>query len=267
MKYYSMESMKIHQIFFKNSLRNFSYLITFDDGAIYCIDPTQSVEVIESLQLRSLSGIINTHDHCDHYQGNVELVLAYKCPVMAHKSAEVPCLSRKLLDHEIIHQSIEQGITWVLRAIYTPGHTMSHICVLLEKDGLPHSLFTGDCFFNAGVGNCHNGGDPEILFESIDSIFTHLPDDLLIYPGHEYLKRNLEFTNHFEPQNIKAQEFLNKIADLNLDNIFFINSMKTEREINTFLRLDSADLVHHLNAENSKKKNIFLTLRKLRNTW
>ena len=63
---------------------------------------------------------------------------------------------------------------------------------------------------------------------SIDSIFTHLPDDLLIYPGHEYLKRNLEFTNHFEPQNIKAQEFLNKIADLNLDNIFFIRKSEAK---------------------------------------
>ena len=262
-----METMKIHQIFFKNNLRNFSYLITFDDGAIYCIDPTQSLEVIEALKLSGLSGIINTHDHCDHYQGNEKLVSDYNCPVMAHQRAEVPYLSRKLSDREIIYQSIEQGVTWILRAIYTPGHTMSHICVLLEKDGHPHSLFTGDCFFNAGVGNCHNGGDPEKLFETIDSIFNYLPDDLLIYPGHDYLKRNLEFTNQYEPHNIKAQEFLNKISHLNLDNTFFINTMKTEREINTFLRLDSADLITNLKIENSKKKNVFLTLRKLRNTW
>jgi hydroxyacylglutathione hydrolase len=263
--------MEIHQIFFKNTLRNFSYLISFNDGASYCVDPYQSTEVIDYLNKNfkgsTLKGIINTHDHCDHYSGNEDLASIYNCQVMAHEKAMVPFKNRNLLDQEIIYQVSENETQWTLRSIFTPGHTLSHICVLLEKNGAPFAIFTGDCFFNAGVGNCHHGGDPEILYETIDSVFNNLPDEILIYPGHEYLKRNLEFTCFYEPSNLVAQKFLQSVCKLDLDQKFFINSMKTEREINTFLRLESSDLISGLNKNNSNKKQVFLTLRNLRNSW
>jgi hydroxyacylglutathione hydrolase len=262
-----MKTMKIHQIFFKNSLRNFCYLISFDDGAIYCIDPFESLPIINYLKDQSLTAIINTHDHCDHYSGNEELVLAYQCPVMAHAQALVPLKNRNLADQEIIYHGTHAGVEWTLKSVYTPGHTLSHLCVLLEKNNKAYALFTGDCFFNAGVGNCHNGGEPEVLYQTINTIFEKLPDDLLIYPGHDYLKRNLEFTNTYEPHNLVAQNFLKEISTLNLDEHFFINTMKTEREINTFLRLGSRDLLEKLNLVNSNEKQVFLTLRELRNRW
>jgi hypothetical protein len=64
-----------------------------------------------------------------------------------------------------------------------------------------------------------------------------------------------------------AQNFLKEISTLNLDEHFFINTMKTEREINTFLRLGSRDLLEKLNLVNSNEKQVFLTLRELRNRW
>ncbi len=255
--------MEVDQIFFKNTLRNFCYLITFDDGEIYCIDPFHSDDVINHLKNQKLKAIINTHDHCDHFSGNEKLVEHYGCMVLAHANAIVPLKNRDLADQEIIHECGE----WCLKSLYTPGHTMSHLCLLLEKSGIAYAVFTGDCFFNAGVGNCHNGGNPEVLFETITKIFAKFPDELLIYPGHEYLKRNLEFTKNCEPQNIKALEFLKKLDGLNLDEVFFINSMKTEREINTFIRLDSIDLREHLNLKEADSKKVFLTLRELRNRW
>ena len=262
-----MTTMKIHQIFFKNNLRNFCYLVSFDDGAIFCIDPYHSKEITDFLLEKSLRGIINTHDHCDHYSGNEGLYLAYKCNIMAHSEALVPFKSKSLLDHEIIYKAEQSDAIWTLRAIYTPGHTKSHLCVMLEKNNSAFALFTGDCFFNAGVGNCHNGGDPQMLYQTIETIFSKLPDGLLIYPGHEYLKRNLEFTNHFEPHNKVAQNFLHEISSLNLDEHFFVNTMKIEREINTFLRLDSMDLRKKIQLPDSEKKKVFLTLRELRNKW
>lgn len=139
--------------------------------------------------------------------------------------------------------------------------------MLLEKNAVAFAIFTGDCFFNAGVGNCHNGGNPEILYQTISSTFKELSDDVLIYPGHDYLKRNLEFTNKYEPQNIMAKNFLKKISTINLDEQHFINTMKIEREINTFLRLESNDLLKTLSLENESEKQVFLTLRELRNRW
>ena len=255
--------MKIHQIFFKNSLRNFCYLVEFKSGVIFCIDPFTAHEVLLSLENKPLKGIINTHDHCDHYSGNSEIIKIFKCPVLAHVNADVPDKTRGLTDQEIIYSEEE----WLLRAINTPGHTMSHLCLLLEKDHAPYAIFTGDCFFNAGVGNCHHGGNPEVMYETISEIFSKFNDDLLIYPGHEYLKRNLQFTLDREPENHEANLFLSKLKDINSDEIFFINNMQQEREINTFLRLENLNIRKKLNLDTATNKKVFLTLRELRNKW
>jgi hydroxyacylglutathione hydrolase len=239
--------MKINQIFFNNNLRNFSYLIHFDDEAIFCIDPFSAKEITDKLS--NLSGIINTHDHCDHHYGNAELVAKFQCPVMCHHEAVVPGKSRGLSDGEVIFQNK----IWELSVIYTPGHTLSHLCVLLKKENIPYAIFTGDCFFNAGVGNCYNGGNLQKMYETITKYFMNFPDDLLIYPGHEYLKRNLEFTMSVESENKSAADFLSKISTLNLNEIFFVNTMRVEREINSFL---------HVNSEAA-----FIRLRELRDKW
>lgn len=256
--------MKIHQIFFKNTLRNFCYLIVFDDGAIYCIDPFNASEIKAFLgDDKKITAVINTHDHCDHYSGNEELLQAYPCPVLAHEKAVVPGKTQGLKDGEIIYQSGD----WELSAVDTPGHTMSHICLMVKKNRVPYALFTGDCFFNAGVGNCHNGGNPEVLYGTINKIFSHYPDEMLVYPGHEYLKRNLEFTLNIESDNCDAQEFLDKVRHVNMNEFFFINDMKVERKINMFLRLKQPTIKKNLNLEHSDDKTIFLKLRELRNKW
>jgi len=260
---YSMGIMKIQQIFYKNTLRNFCYLIRFDDGAIYCIDPFGGGEVLSALKGEALAAILNTHDHCDHWSGNEVLTREFDCAVMAHNEATVPDKTKSLGHGDVIHQCAE----WILEAVFAPGHTMSHMCFLLKKSNVPYALFTGDCFFNAGVGNCYNGGSAPVLYETVSQLFSKWPDELLIYPGHEYLKRNLEFTLHCEPDNKKADEFLKKIHNQNLDEIFYINTMKIEREINTFLRLNRPTIKKTLNIEDADDKKVFLTLREWRNKW
>lgn len=260
--------MKIKQIFFKNSLRNFAYVISFHNEEInYCIDPFNAREVKNHLQTLKLSGIINTHDHCDHYSGNAELLQDFSCPVYAHRNAVIPGKTHNLIDQQVIYEGKCGDEEWSLVAVETPGHTMSHMCILLLKDKRPYALFTGDCFFNAGVGNCHNGGNVESHYETISTIFGQWPDELLIYPGHEYLKRNLEFTINVESDNQEALNYLNKISKINLDEVFFINDMKTERLINSFLRLDSLSIRKKLNLITSSQKEVFIELRQLRNKW
>lgn len=256
--------MNIQQIFYKNTLRNFAYLITFDDGQIYGIDPFSASEIKGLLgKDEKLTGLINTHDHCDHYSGNTELLENSSCPVMCHPEAFVPRKTRGLSDGELIHSFN----SWSLEALHTPGHTLSHLCLLLKKDELPYALFTGDCFFNAGVGNCHNGGDPKVLYHTISEIFSTFPDEMLIYPGHEYLKRNLEFSQSIDETNNSVNDFLDKIQKLNLDEVFFVNSMKVEREINTFLKLESKIVRKKLGLLEASNQEVFIRLREMRNLW
>ena len=120
--------MKIQQIFFGNSLRNFSYLLHFPNGYTICIDPFESQKVISTLNGEKIDLILNTHDHCDHYSGNEELIKRYGVAVGCHELASVPGKKRSYLDQEIIYSDKE----WTLVALDTPGHTLSHLCFLLQ---------------------------------------------------------------------------------------------------------------------------------------
>ena len=89
-----------------------------------------------------------------------------------------------------------------LLALDTPGHTMSHIC-LLSKTDTP-ALFSGDTLFAAGAGNCSGGGDPEELFNTFVRQLAELPGRTRVYPGHDYIANNLGFTVDREPDNEHA---------------------------------------------------------------
>ena len=62
---------------------------------------------------------------------------------------------------------IKVGTTVELECLDTPGHTMSHVCLLSHTE--QPALFSGDTLFNAGAGNCHNGGHPAELYETFDT--------------------------------------------------------------------------------------------------
>src|SRR5437879_13927220 len=78
---------------------------------------------------------------------------------------------------------------------------------LLPREAQPE-LVCGATLFNAGAGNCHNGGHPERLYDTFVTQLARLPDETRVFPGHEYLARNLEFTLDREPDNPDAAALL-----------------------------------------------------------
>jgi hydroxyacylglutathione hydrolase len=165
---------------------------------------------------------------------------------------------------------VRVGTTVELECLDTPGHTMSHICVLSHTD--QPALFSGDTLFNAGAGNCHNGGHPHELYTTFAEQLEGLDDETLIYPGHDYLENNLRFTLDREPDNSVAEAMLVQHADQDPDNAL-ITSLATEREVNTFFRLQSPSVIARLQETNPEigddpgPKDVFLKLRELRNAW
>ena len=147
---------------------------------------------------------------------------------------------------------------------------MCHICLLSHTD--QPGLFSGDTLFNAGAGNCHNGGHPLELFETFEKQLSALGDDTLIYPGHDYLLNNLAFTLDREPDNAVAHEMLSAYENQDPADAL-VTSMSQEREINTFFRLQSPTVVAKLAEEfpelgdNPDARAVFLKLRELRNRW
>ena len=147
---------------------------------------------------------------------------------------------------------------------------MAHICLLSQTD-IP-ALFSGDTLFNAGAGNCHGGGHPVQLYETFINQLAKLSEDTLIYPGHDYMANNLEFTLAREADNFKAKALLSEIRDQDPNNAL-VSSLGVEKEINTFFRLRSPSLITQMKKDfpdledNPDPETVFLKLRELRNSW
>jgi hydroxyacylglutathione hydrolase len=126
--------------------------------------------------------------------------------------------------------------------------------------------------FNAGVGNCIHGGDPQLLYESYADCLSRLPATTRVFPGHEYLSRNLAFTLDREPSNRHARELAQRVAGLAANDMPIL-SLSEEKQINVFFRLDSPEIIAgvrkarpNLPSEPSPRE-VFLALRELRNRW
>lgn len=267
--------MEVHQIYTHSSLRNFTYLlISMDRKIVICIDPFDSDQITAFLEKQNLqlTHIINTHEHFDHVCGNEGLIDRYKARVYGHPRAasSIPGFDEALLENS----SIDFDST-KLKVLYTPGHTAAHISLLLEFNNKSHSVFSGDTVFNAGVGNCYNGGNPSIMYDTINDKYRDLDDDVLLYPGHDYLENNLRFTLHYEPGNKKAREILEKInsPEWKKNSDFIESTIGQEREISLFFRLeedsiqDSLQKKYDLTQATMTQKEVFLLLRKSRDNW
>ncbi|MBT8084633.1 MAG: hydroxyacylglutathione hydrolase [Woeseia sp.] len=263
--------MIVEQIWTGNSFRNFNYLVACSvSGEALAIDPLDVTKCLALAKSRGyeITQILNTHEHGDHTGGNSGVVKATGAKIIAHRNAigRIPNVDRGVTAGELIRV----GTTVDLECLDTPGHTMSHICLLSHTD--QPALFSGDTLFNAGVGNCHNGGHPEELYKTFRDQLTRLPDQTAIYPGHEYLENNLRFTLDREPDNVRANVMLEK-AQSQSPTEALVTTIGDERDINTFFRLGNPAVIERLRArfpdlpEQPDEQTVFLKLRELRNDW
>ena len=165
---------------------------------------------------------------------------------------------------------IKVGKRVELECMDTPGHTMCHICLRSHTD--EPALFSGDTLFNAGAGNCHNGGDPNELYATFEKQLAALPENTRIYPGHDYIENNLKFTLAREPDNAAARERLPGVTGHDPARSA-VTTLAEEKQFNTFFRLSSPSLIAELREsfpdlpEQPDAKTVFLKLRELRNRW
>jgi hydroxyacylglutathione hydrolase len=258
--------MKIHQIYTASELRNFTYLIELSDGTAISIDPWDEKLVNKLLidKQLTLKAIINTHEHWDHIQGNIALVSEHDCEVWAHTNGQgkIPGLSRTLVAGEKI--KLDSGVE--LQVLDTPGHTFAHLCFLVLDKSQVKAVFTGDTLFNAGVGHCRSG-DAEVLYQTISKQFHSLADEVIVYPGHEYLENNLRFTLSLEPNNANAQSWLERALKYDPTVMPITTCIGDERQFNSFFRLDSPQIRERLNCQSASEEQVFVALRSLRDNW
>ena len=263
--------MIVKQIWTGNAYRNFNYLIACGEtGEALAIDPLDYEKCLTVARQEgwNITQILNTHEHRDHTGGNEPMVRETGAKILAHRNArdKIANIARGLGAGDVV----KVGKTIELETLDTPGHTMSHVCLLSHTD--QPALFCGDTLFNAGAGNCHNGGHPAELYKTFTEQLARLPQSTLIYPGHDYVENNLRFTLNREPDNKSAREMLDKLTGQD-PNRAYVTTVEVERQINTFFRLSSPTVIAKLREafpdlpERPDQRTVFLKLRELRNSW
>ncbi len=175
--------MEIRQLFDPVS-STYSYLLWHvPSGEAALIDSVkEQVErderLIRELGL-NLKWLLETHIHADHITGAGELRERFdgQPKVAVHRNSQSHCADRLLDDGDELTLGDER-----IRVLHTPGHTDTDISYLVDG-----TVFTGDTLLIRGSGRTDfQSGDPGKAWDSItDKLFT-LPDETLVYPGHDY---------------------------------------------------------------------------------
>ena len=263
--------MIVERIWTGNAYRNFNYLIACPEtGEALAIDPLDHGKCLAAAKARGwrITQLLNTHEHHDHTGGNAAMVAATGAKLIAHhrSGGSIPGVDRGVKAGDVI----KVGKTVELECMDTPGHTMCHICLRSHTD--EPALVSGDTLFNAGAGNCHNGGDPHLMYQTFAEQLDRLPENTRIYPGHDYIENNLKFTLSREPGNAAARELLPRVAGHDPAQSI-VTTLRDERQFNTFFRLNSAEVIAKLREsfpelhDEPDAKTVFVMLRELRNKW
>jgi hydroxyacylglutathione hydrolase len=263
--------MHVERIWPDTKLRNYHYLVVCTEtGEALAVDPFDAQLMLDTAHRNRwhITQILNTHHHHDHIAGNGQIRAATGAKVLAHAgaAAQIGDVDVGLADGDVIR--VGRGIE--LECMDTPGHTLSHMCLFAHADA--PALFSGDTLFNAGAGNCHQGGDPVALYETFATRLARLPAATRIYPGHDYLVNNLGFTLAREPGNDAARQLKDTLegsGPLELP----LTTLGEEQRFNTFFRLGNAQIIAGLREhfpelpEQPAPRDVFVALRALRNKW
>ena len=160
---------------------NFTYLIADEktkEAAVVdsSYNADEIIKILKTQNLR-LKYVINTHGHSDHTAGNTELKSIFGAKIVADKLSKVNC------DVWVEDGDVIKIGPISLKIIYTPGHTVDSICILVDNQ----KLLTGDTLF---VGECGRtdmpGGNSKSMYDSLFNKILKIEDSIEVYPGHDY---------------------------------------------------------------------------------
>lgn len=203
----------------------YTYLLGCEEtGQAVLIDPVVSamdrdLTLLNDLGL-TLAYTVDTHIHADHITAALELKRKAGSRIAAPAFDHLPCT-----DH-----AIEEGVPLVVGSIsvdplHTPGHTDGHFSYRFNN-----CVFTGDALLIDGCGRTDfQNGDARALYHSVHKKLFALPEDTLVYPGHDYHQRRVSSIGQEMKRNPRLgldksmDEFLDIMRNLNLPYPRFID--------------------------------------------
>ena len=219
------------QVFDQKS-STYTYLIASSKGReALIIDPVLDnvkdyIKLLNELDLK-LVKVIDTHIHADHVTGASKLKVKTKCVTIMGNHSPADAVEIKVKDNEVIKLD-----TLEIRALYTPGHTSDSYSFLMNK-----FLFSGDTLLINGTGRTDfQNGNAKDAYNSIFYKLLKLPDETILYPGHDY--------NGEKTSTIKKEKKLNPRLQ--------VDSVDEYIDIMNNLNLKKPDLIDFNIASNLK---------------
>ncbi len=242
---------------------NFGVLINDPlTGSTATIDAPDASVIREELDRAgwNLTHILTTHHHNDHVEGNIALKQHYGCTVIGPR-AEANLIPA-------IDQTVDGSdtLSWAGRKIHIldcPGHTKGHIAYHIPSES---AVFAGDTLFSLGCGRVFEGTMDD-MYRSV-SQFRKLPEETMLYCGHEYTQANARFALSVEPGNSRLQERAASVTELRANNqLTCPTTLGAEFATNPFLRTDSPEIRRVLGMEQEPDASIFPELRRRKDAF
>jgi glyoxylase-like metal-dependent hydrolase (beta-lactamase superfamily II) len=202
---------------FDTKTSTYTYLIASAKGReAVIIDPVlENVEnyinLLKDLNLK-LVKVIDTHIHADHVTGASKLKQSTNCTILMGENTPADAVEIKVKDNELIKIDDLK-----IRSIHTPGHTSESYSFLLDN-----YLFSGDTLLINGTGRTdfQNGSSKESYYSIFDKLLK-LPEDTLLYPGHDYNGKKVSTIGNEKKFNPRLQvknvdEYIEIMSNLNL---------------------------------------------------
>jgi hydroxyacylglutathione hydrolase len=243
---------------------NFGYLVhDVATGNTAAVDAPDAKAIKAAVAKRGwhLTDLFITHHHTDHVEGIPQLKREFGVKVTGPKAEQ-----QKILGLDTVvsaSDTVSLGDTDFI-VIETPGHTLGHI---VYYDPTGRHLFSADALFSLGVGRMFEG-TPGPMWEGLEAIRA-LPDDTLVYPGHEYTAANAAFALSVDPRNpalnIRSAEVKRQVES---GRFTIPVTLGMEKATNPFLRADQPALARAMSlATDAPPANVFAALRKAKDEF
>jgi hydroxyacylglutathione hydrolase len=222
---------------------NLAYLIIDEQShQAWAVDPAEPAKLVAAASREEvqIAAILTTHHHADHAGGNAELQAtlggADKCAVIGG-SDKVQAISRRVVDGDELALG---SLRCTVRSV--PFHTQDSVFYVVRDEAIessPTLVFTGDSLFAAGAGRFFEGTAQECDV-ALNVVFKSLPDDALVYFGHEYTVANAKYALTVDPNNEELQEVLKNAVERREAGLCTApTTVGREKRTNPFLRCDS----------------------------
>lgn len=195
-------------------------LVDEDSRQALIIDPVdeqleRDLQVLRERGL-TLTWTVETHAHADHITSAARLAEHSGARTAAPEGCQIGTASEQLIHGQVLNFGAQQ-----LRCLHTPGHTAGSMSFVWACGPTRH-VFTGDTLLINGCGRTDfQSGSPEALYHSLTQVLFALPDDTLVWPGHDYQGRSHSRIGDEKRSNIRVAgkslaEFVETMRQLNL---------------------------------------------------